>query len=157
LLAMVPSTFGNWWVDEIPWFMPSLRSLILQYKPESRSSREEIHSQLLEKVAKGILGRKDIRDRDGAKLRLRHMNRLLNSESQQRTKEAMEDIIRDLAHVAEDQPLDVTDEHFLAVLYHKLGQNQKAEEAYTITQSLYEEEREKRPELRPLEALFLTD
>src|SRR5262249_18362601 len=39
LLAMVPSTFGNWWVDEIPWFMPSLRSLILQYKPESRSSR----------------------------------------------------------------------------------------------------------------------
>ena len=29
LLAMVPSTFGNWWADEMPWFMPSLRMEIL--------------------------------------------------------------------------------------------------------------------------------
>lgn len=156
LLAMVPSTFGNWWVDEVPWFMPSLRYLILENKPETRNGREEIHAKLLEKTAKGVVGRPELTQKQEVKLRLKHMNDLLDADTQQRSREVMEGIVKDLEKAGQ-AALEVADKHYLAVLYHKLGQANKAEETYKEAEALYQELRPKRPELRPLEALCKAD
>ena len=51
LHAMVPSTFGNWWADELPWFMPSLRYKILEQVPTTRTVFDEINRERLEQAA----------------------------------------------------------------------------------------------------------
>lgn len=60
LLTMVPSTFGNWWADEMPWFMPSLRLEILKDRPETRSAQlDEVDKRTLFAAAKLTLDRLD--------------------------------------------------------------------------------------------------
>src|SRR5262245_28669935 len=78
LLAMVPSAFGNWWVDEAPWFMPSLRSRILNEQPKSRSAEEGIDLRVLKIVAGGIAaGWRDKADDGLIQMRLNHLDLLL--------------------------------------------------------------------------------
>ena len=54
-LAIIPSTFGNWWGDEFLWFMPSLRFEILKTLPATRSGVNYLDVDALREVAKDLV------------------------------------------------------------------------------------------------------
>lgn len=51
LIAMVPGSFGNWWFDECPWFLPGLRYRILDQTESSRSVLLDIRTPTQLKLA----------------------------------------------------------------------------------------------------------
>jgi tetratricopeptide (TPR) repeat protein len=157
LLAMVPSAFGNWWVDEAPWFMPSLRSRILHEQPKSRSTEDAIDLRVLKTVAGTIAA--GWRDQPGDELiqmRLRHLNALLAPLAPRDLETRMRRVVRELTE--NESLLEVTDRHFLAVLQQKLNMYADAEATYLKTIDEYETRMEGDPQqLRPLYALCRAD
>ena len=83
MLAMVPGSFGHWWFEETPWFMPGLRYELVAADEDQRSLDLEMISQTrLERAAleirnkyKGQTNDMPTRVRD----RVRHLDMLLNA------------------------------------------------------------------------------
>jgi hypothetical protein len=163
LLAMVPTTFGNWWVDESPWFMPGLRYEILAERPELRAAEDEINLKLLKTEAFNLKGRYSVEKlNENVQCRFKHLKLLLDADSQDRTQAAMTKIAAELSRLNEAGKLEAPDVHFLATLQHKLGQkddsgNDKAEATYIAARDAYKQQQEQHPEYRSLEALCLAD
>jgi len=51
LIAMIPGVNGNWWFDESPWMLPSMREKILKNVPEERASSPDFLSIEMLRVA----------------------------------------------------------------------------------------------------------
>jgi len=152
-LAMVPTTFGNWWADEFPWFMPSLRYEILEQLSKTKSSDSCPDIRELRKVAEELA--------KGAKApdyRYKHLSLLLATEGVVRAR-AFDEIIGQLEEQVKNQqsPFRPLDLHYLGVLLQKRGKARKARERYEEALNAYEALGKNRENLRALQSLCQVD
>jgi tetratricopeptide (TPR) repeat protein len=154
-LAIVPSAFGNWWADEFPWFMPSLRYEILQEFPKTKSSDSCPDIRELRKVAERLA-------KPGGKspdYRHEHLALLLKTEGIAGRAEVFRRIIDRLEKEVEDpkspnRPLDL---HYLGVLLQKCGKASDSRRRYQEALEAYEALGKGRENLRALQALCQVD
>jgi len=165
LLAMVPSTFGNWWMEESPWFMPGLRCQILANVTKTRSFEDNLSLNSLRSAAEklGV----QFTPTQALSRRFGHMKELLGANSSRESKRIMKKIAGELMEICNAQSesssgtFDVLDRHFMANLAHSLKEREEAErhykEAINEYDSLLESPSGHDPWLRPLKALCLLD
>ena len=153
-LAMVPTTFGNWWADEFPWFMPSLRYEILDQLPKSKSSDTCPDIRELRKVAERLARDATVRDH-----RHEHLKLLLATEGVVGRAKAFDQIIGELKErvVDEQSPSRPLDLHYLAVLLQKRGKAYESRLRYEEALKAYEAMGKGREKLRALQALCQVD
>lgn len=149
LNAILTSPEGNWWFDEMPWFIPGLRESILKKVTPNRSAgaligRDELRDITREVVAEGsklrpgastkssasTSGCDDSSAQDTFVPRCKHAKMLLDSEGTQRLKEELEQIAKDL-ECKPEKDLEAADLHFKAVVLHALKKEKQASEVYT--------------------------
>ena len=157
LLAIVPTTFGNWWGDEFPWFMPSLRYEILEKLPKSKSSDVYLDVRQLRQVAEQLA--RDARNRSDSDYRYEHLASLLASERTTGRVKVFDEIIAQLEQrvgqkVVSNDPLDL---HYLGVLLQKRGRRDEARKRYEEAIKAYEAGVKGRESLLPLLALCHVD
>jgi hypothetical protein len=143
LRATSPGVKGNWWFDEMPWFMPSIRSQILSQSQDLSRSNEmsaSIDVRTLRKIANGVLdlmqskieaSNNPIESGADPKvssdellrlvLRARHLNSLLKKTDPAARLKTLEAIETDLLDVENQKVLEATDLHLLAVVQHAIG------------------------------------
>ncbi len=151
LLAMTPTTFGNWWADEVPWFMPSLRLEILKNVAATRSGFAEINAGRLKQAAMDYRLEFENCDSDLKKKRVAHLEKLLNPSARSSREHVLMEIVADLKELCSDKNCDPADLHFLAVLQHKLGHNSEARNYYANALKCYRD-KEKLSTVKPLTA-----
>jgi tetratricopeptide (TPR) repeat protein len=164
LHAMTPTTFGNWWGDEVPWFMPGLRHEILKNQPVFRSGiLGNLDGGQLRKAAEITALRMAAQGEDNALVRRRgeDLKLLLGGMGGVGAKTGairqVRDSLREVVKNDRDggDPLDL---HYLAVLEHKTGDTDGAEKHYTAALNRYKELMKTAPRLySPLYALCLSD
>ena len=148
LRATSPGIKGNWWFDEMPWFMPSIRGRILmQNQAQSRSS--DLSASIRPSSLRRIAGK--VRDRMRADverlqkstlesanpeealknvelrllgLRSDHLTRLLKETDPAARLKTLESIEADLVDPANQDILEATDLHLLAVVRHSIGRKE---------------------------------
>ena len=181
LLAMTPTSFGNWWAYEVPWFMPGLRLAILQQNAPSRSMSDELDPKSLLDAAKEAMSQaaKDKTNLTALfRMRYRHLDELMAAKNVDAQKLVMRSIIKELeGHISRQDtklPPDTTSEnnaetnseliqptaediHYLAVLYHFLGDPDNAEKQYTLALKKYDESNTGNGNHLSLKALCLLD
>jgi tetratricopeptide (TPR) repeat protein len=180
LLAMVPSTFGNWWADEMPWFMPSLRLEILKDRPDTRSARlEAIDKQSLYSAAQSTLKRltKELDPRlvearlpdpaalptESAAIRTKRrqidqLRRMLDMDHARDRAQQLKVLIDEMEKATEIEQPEATDIHFLAVLRHLVNDDEvKVEKEYERALELYAKASKTIARLKGLEALCRSD
>lgn len=143
LKAMVASCQGNWWFDEMPWFVPGIRTYLMQQHsertPQKRSSAE--FAQLVDIDELRETAEKLFRDRavgdDLLSRRYRHAELLFDITSAKKLNIALETIRGELTSQKSD--LKEEDLHLLAVVLHKLGREDEAKAEYENAISAYEE------------------
>lgn len=137
LQAMVPGDHGNWWFEEMPWFIPSLRLMILEKMTPDRAAlqssairRDELHKLAddLHKELQKQLSKLGQEENEGNRtkrailtLRLNHFKRLL-SMTPKDSKQIVAQIAADFASLDETvaNELSASDLHMLAVAKHYL-------------------------------------
>jgi uncharacterized caspase-like protein len=138
LQALVPGEYGNWWFDEVPWMIPSLRQAILGETPATRSAAGE-------KIGRNALWYSARRLRDKwsgvdqpplVKLRLKHLDALHRAEQGKESRELYQEILKELQDLKSS--LEAPDLHLLAVLQHSLG-DREALESYRRALEKYKE------------------
>lgn len=154
-IALAPSTFGNWWAYEVPWFMPGLRAAILEQKPQARSSVEDINRDNLLAAARSAqhLASKAKAEGKLAELftkRYEHLDKLLNAKGKEAQKEAFEEIRADLEKLRKDHKAQEEDIHYLAVVRHLQGDFKAAKECYEEAIELYQKDTAKKAALKAL-------
>ena len=159
LQTMTPTTFGNWWAEEVPWFMPGLRYEILTDRPASRSvALPELDREQLRVAADAAAKRLGESKRAEVVLRVKHLKLLLGQSGSKAG--VIEDVAKDLREAVDKDrdaadPLDV---HYLAVLEHKLGRRVQAHGYYTLALKRYDARVTDAPKrFNPLRALCLAD
>lgn len=129
LQAMVPGSFGNWWFEEVPWFMPGLRYQILKDAPQSRSNELESIGRLkLLDAAHRTMQRMAVDDQPLIKLRLDMLGHFLDRKN---LAESRDEALRRCLNMLEQEDgsprtidnvnLDAVDLHYRAVLRQGLG------------------------------------
>ena len=146
LQAMVPGDHGNWWFEEKPWFIPSLRLMILQNAPmdryRSRLQSSAIGSEELlmlamqyrEKLKKNL----EVEQEESQRLlhmRLRHFDDLRRKNSRD-SKQVVEKIVKELEEL-EDQ-LQASDLHLLAVGKHFLQRRSDETDSVEAVETAYD-------------------
>lgn len=143
LRATSPGVKGNWWFEEMPWFLPSIRSQILsQSQVQSRSSElsASIDLRTLRKIANDVLDRMQAKidasnilmesngdagissdDLQRLDLRARHLSSLLKKADPAARLNTLEAIETDLLNSENHKVLEATDLHLLAVVQHAIG------------------------------------
>ncbi|TWT51439.1 Caspase domain protein [Rubripirellula amarantea] len=148
LRATSPGVKGNWWFDEMPWFMPSIRGRILmENQAQSRSSDllASIRPSSLRRIAgkvrdrmRGDVERLQKRALEVAdpkaetespavrllKLRSDHLTRLLKETDPAARLKTLESIEADLVAPENQDILEATDLHLLAVVRHSTGRTE---------------------------------
>lgn len=159
MLAMVPGSFGHWWFEETPWFMPGFRYEILEDDTDQRSLSLDLISPLrLEQAARKTRNRLANDPRPPIAMRVRHLDRLLNARGEE-WQRAIRDILAELEQAASGaEDMQAVDVHYLAVLLHATGAaRQEVVRRYDVALKLYQEEVERSPRYKPLLALCLAD
>lgn len=150
LQAMVPGDHGNWWFEEMPWFIPSLRLMILEKTASDRSALQSsaIRSDELHKLAEDL--HRDLQEQlnklreDGGdpikrkllQMRLSHFKGLL-TKSAKDSRLNVAKIVEEFTGLNEEEraALTASDLHLLAVAKHYLHQESDevddVEAAYT--------------------------
>ncbi|WP_202921881.1 caspase family protein [Anatilimnocola aggregata] len=137
LQAMVPGDHGNWWFDEMPWFVPSLRLMILEKTIPERAAlqssairsdelhklAEDLHRELQEQLNKLRDASGDPIKRKLLQLRLNHFKSLLTKTTKD-SRSTVNQIVDDFDCLTpeEQQALTASDLHLLAVAQHFLHQ-----------------------------------
>jgi len=159
LLAVTPTTFGNWWAEEVPWFMPGLRLAILQQIISSRSMSDELDPKSLLEAAQQAHQQAKMQSMEGDAgpnlrfaMRYRHLEMLLQANAGVKRRLAIEEIKKELEGIIEkadtERPTgsieesagitpDAEDYHYLAVLQHLLNDVENAEKNYTTALGMY--------------------
>ncbi|MGE0605738.1 MAG: caspase domain-containing protein [Pirellulales bacterium] len=143
LQAMVPSEHGNWWFEETPWFIPSLRRMVLDDLRSIEQDRSTAQSlaistdMLRELTDRAILKMRGSTD-PLVKMRLRHLESLLRGQTRSELQNRVKEIIAELTPLStgEDSTLEATDLHLLAVAQNSLGEEQ-AGETYRMALNAY--------------------
>jgi predicted nucleic acid-binding protein len=151
LQAMVPGDHGNWWFEEMPWFIPSLRLMILDKAAPEKSALQssairreelqelavELHRDLEKALADSPVGIK----RTLVKLRLSHAH-ALRYKSGRESQKVVETIISDfesLEKSEEKEQLEASDLHLLAVCKHYLQRKTDDTEKVEAVETAYTE------------------
>ena len=165
LLAMVPSTFGNWWANEMPWFMPGLRREILTHGAKHRTTFGLLTRQELRRAAVLTLAR----EREGRATgpihdRMAHLRLMLTLEQGQDRSKVMQTVINGidgrfagLQQMTDTATPEAVDLHYLAVLYQKLGRPELSHQTYERALERYQVEELTSLESRVLRVLCLLD
>lgn len=136
-IAMAPGTYGAWWFDEMPWFMPSLRSRILANVEKPRGTATDwVRKHQLDKSAREVLRQLENEPGGLARLRVRHLKLLLDPATRQDPNGAHRLIAGELRDPPGGVALEAADLHLLALIEHRLGG--KAREAYDAAVSAYD-------------------
>jgi hypothetical protein len=157
LQAMVPGDQGYWWFDEMPWFIPSLRRMILHGLGESRSSVESlvISRDTLRQLADEAMLQLQQSDKPLDQLRVKHLRTLLKEENSKIFLVHVGDIAAELTE--QQDLLEATDMHLLAVTQHALG-SEEAKDTYAKALQMYDNGAEDSSNQdRALKALCLAD
>lgn len=177
LKASVASRQGNWWFDEMPWFIPSIREDIIKKHEERTKTRASTYGALVDPRELEATTREVLRALPKQELRYAHARLLLNTCNTKDFKKTLETIRNDLTEAAEGHettsrggPSEPTsrkpkpdlaawDLHLLAVTLHALGDKEEAQVAYLAAAGQYEESKQEddRPLLSILEALCCAD
>ncbi len=145
LQATVASEQGNWWFEEMPWFIPALREKILEKDQPTRASlyAAQINRTLLLKLAKETAEEHRRHAQAGSDdalqaLRSQHLLRLLKAEKKRAELQTeLASIEQDLV-AAELRPrLEAADLHLLAVVQHALNREEAAQ-AYEAALAAYQ-------------------
>lgn len=137
LQAMVPGDHGNWWFEEMPWFVPSLRLMILEKTARERAAvrssainheelhrlAEDLHRELQEQLNSLQEGEGNQLKRKLLQLRLTHFKGLLTKTAKD-SKQYIAQIVEDFEKLNEEEQaaLTASDLHLLAVAKHTLHQ-----------------------------------
>ena len=136
-IAMAPGTYGAWWFDEMPWFMPSLRSRILANVETPRSTAADwVKKHQLEESAREVLRALENEQGELGKLRVRHLKLLLDPATRQDSDSAYTLIANALREPPKGIVLEASDLHLLAVIEHRLGG--QAREVYDKALAAYD-------------------
>ncbi|TWU24839.1 Caspase domain protein [Novipirellula galeiformis] len=145
LQAMIASCQGEWWFDEMPWFIPSIRALLIKQHstrvPQKRSSAGVaafVDIDELRKTANAVIRDRRIGD-DLTSLRYKHAGLLFQVKNSKQLEKALETIEKDLSERVTE--LVAEDSHLRAVVLHKLGKTEEAKVAYISAIEKYKEER----------------
>lgn len=172
LLTMVPSTFGNWWAEEMPWFMPGLRLEILENRSETKSTlADEVDKTKLREAAMLTLKRlKSSPNLDEPRRRrLKHLQMMLDVERAVDRRGQYQEVIDNLKAATAAPPSggqttakdaadpEAVDMHYLAVLQDLTGDHNAAEKTFVRALELYEKESKQFVRMQALEALCLSD
>lgn len=158
LLALTPTTFGNWWAYEVPWFMPGLRLAILQQNTPSRSTVDELDRDNLLAAARRAERRAEepgVGSDPVFKMRYEHLNLLLSHRESNRQRETMRQIVTEMKQPQNAALLKAEDIHYQAVLHQLLGEIDEAEQCYADALRRYGAPAGTTP--NPLEALCRLD
>jgi tetratricopeptide (TPR) repeat protein len=171
ILAMVSSSFGNWWGDEMPWFIPALRSQILGRTATKKATTGMIDPHELLDAARNLINRQiasgathdenneSLSDADRA--RLAHLNLMLNFEHERQREKVIQSVLNDdkqgLVKLTKSKAAKAADFHYLAVLLQKLDQKADARKAYETALERYEKEALSSAESKTLRVLCLLD
>lgn len=157
LIAMIPGVNGNWWFDESPWMLPSMREKVLKNLVQDRAvSRDLLSIDMLRAAARRYLSEPDESGLPGAipaspdsmraelaRVRRGHLRQILEAKEFDRLAvlQTIEQELRQILGPQEVKPeasstLEAVDLHFLAVLQQGLGKTQTAQERDFI-KSLY--------------------
>ncbi|MFO0869949.1 MAG: caspase family protein [Pirellulales bacterium] len=137
-IAMAPGTYGAWWFEEMPWFLPSLRARILANVEQPRGTAADwVRKHQLEESAREILRQLENEPGELAQLRLRHLQLLLDPATRQNPDEAYRTIAAELRQVPPGVTLEAADLHLLAVVEHRLGHS--ARDAYRNAVQAYDQ------------------
>ncbi|MCZ2343027.1 MAG: hypothetical protein LC104_14740 [Bacteroidales bacterium] len=171
LLAIIPSTMGNWWADEMIWFMPALRHEIIVREPKMRSTEQYFDIEAIRRIAlERAADHKANYKEDSAReehFRYDHLHRLLHAKTLKEQVAVIDLIIQQLEcrypqPATEDPGRDAMAEraldlHYLAVLYHVRKRASEARACYERALAEYKVAAEQKPNLRPLYALCQMD
>ncbi|MFZ4611975.1 MAG: caspase family protein, partial [Gemmataceae bacterium] len=150
-IAMAPGTYGAWWFEEMPWFIPSLRYRILADLDKNRSTTNSwVRKENLKKSAYDLLRTMENEPNELINMRVRHLKLLLDLNRVQSVGDVLKEIADDLRRPKEFA-LESTDLHLLALIEHRLAG--KARETYERAISSYE--RELQSGVKPSKALRL--
>lgn len=137
-IAMAPGTYGAWWFEEMPWFIPSLRSRILASLVKTRSSTNSwVRKENLKKSANDLLLNMEKDASPLIQMRVKHLKLLLNHDNGQSVGDVFKEIERDLRKPQEFD-LQSTDLHLLALIEHRLAG--KARDTYNKAILSYDRE-----------------
>ena len=158
LVAMGPGAFGNWWFQETPWLMPSVRYEILGLAPgSSAATGDRVNKTTLEGAARRVAADSANDTDKKARMRAGHLKKLLDAKDAEPEafQKVLDEIAKDLTDMTKDAA-DPKDLHYLAVLRHVRG-DADAGDAYKEALRAYENAALADPTLKPLEALCLAD
>lgn len=150
LLNAMTSRNGDWWFNERPWFIPGVRSLILQQLAESQSApRGSVSDREINESALKLAAEKAFQQRDSYRESTKRYYQLLQStQGTDKFQDALRAICGELeaqnkkflqpvVGVDKSDALQPEDLHLLAIIQHALKQSEeslatyrKAEEAY---------------------------
>jgi len=117
-IAMAPGTYGAWWFNEMPWFIPSLRRKILDDLEKNRGATNSwVRKENLKKSAYVSLRKMESEPDELTKMRVKHLKSLLDLNNGQ-TLKVFKEIAADLREPK--LPLESTDLHLLALIEHRL-------------------------------------
>ncbi len=142
---------GQWWFEETPWFLPTLRQPILNSMDPDRSgiANLRMNRDKLKDAARSWFSSvsvahpaaeattADAAHRKLMALRTKHLGLLLYESSQNSRGSALETIVADLSASEVAANLNSEDLHLLAVVQHKLGLPE-AEQTYLRVLDEYE-------------------
>ncbi|EMI44938.1 caspase family protein [Rhodopirellula sp. SWK7] len=146
LRATSPGVKGNWWFEEMPWFMPSIRGRILmQNQVQSRSndlsasirpsSLRRVAGKVRQKMLRDIKRLEANADTNASKepellelrrlsLRADHLTRLLKQTDPAARLKTLESVEADLLAPENEALLEASDLHLLAVVQHAIGRQE---------------------------------
>lgn len=150
--AMAVGNLGNWWFDEMPWFIPGLRKQLVEIHEKSqvavRSNRfsDLIEYDALKASAKKLFRQQAEPSTELLGMRIQHAQELMTALDDRKLDAALKKIESELSLAKAPDAASATrkalnavrarillepeDLHFLAVIQHKLGKNREAERTY---------------------------
>ncbi|MEI7854007.1 MAG: caspase family protein [Planctomycetota bacterium] len=156
-IAMAPGTYGAWWFEEMPWFIPSLRSRILDNLEKNRGTTNSwVRKENLKKSAYDLLRIMENEPDSLTKMRVKHLKILLELTIGQSVGDVFNDIADELRRT--QVPLESMDLHLLALIDHRTGG--KDRKSYEKAIASYEKaiasyDRELQSRVKPSDALRL--
>jgi hypothetical protein len=138
-IAMAPGTYGAWWFNEMPWFMPSLRGRILAGIEPTRGIGQQLTKRQLLSSAARVLAALETESTNAlSAMRAKHLHLLLSREFRQDARAVYQMIIDDLEKPPSGVSLESADLHFLAVLEHRVGaKRERCLDAYSKALAQY--------------------
>ncbi|WP_419194969.1 caspase family protein [Novipirellula herctigrandis] len=149
LLNAMTSRHGDWWFNERPWFIPAVRTLILQQIAESNTARGTVNDQHIDELALRLAAEKafDVKDsyRESTK---RYYKLLLTTQGTNKFRDSLQTICDELEAqmLGESQdaftpsnaePMLPEDLHLLAIVQHALKRSDDAHDNYRKAETAY--------------------